>query len=326
MATSLPVALPAFAVPYQSSQDDPSSSSSSSETDSDQSEDPAMAETPTWGTPTLGGMQFWGDLAFLQGWKIQRNVLTGHCRLLDDRDFRFASGSLEECERALETVARSRGLSPDEGEVVILCHGIGRSSKSFSGMASALKAEGYTVVRFEYPSTRLPLEQSCRYLESVIQSLTRATSIHFVVHSMGGLLVRMLVREFPDTARLGNLVMLGTPNQGAEMADMLKSNYVFRLVYGPAGQQLATDPAGIIAKLPTPTFPFGIIAGGRGDGEGFNPLLKGDDDGTVTVDSCKLEGAADFRVVNRIHSFLMNDPEVIRATISFLKSSRFSEG
>ena len=30
---------------------------------------------PAFGVPTLGGMQFWGDVEFLQGWKIQQNVL-----------------------------------------------------------------------------------------------------------------------------------------------------------------------------------------------------------------------------------------------------------
>ena len=58
--------------------------------------------------------------------------------------------------------------------------------------------------------------------------------------------------------------MLGVPNQGAEMADLLRENYAFRLVFGPAGQQLVTHEAGLIRSLPSPDFEFAIIAGGRG--------------------------------------------------------------
>lgn len=289
-------------------------------------EEPPTDSAPTWGTPTLGGMQFWGDLHFQGGWKIQRNVLTGHCRLLDPRNFRFASGTLEECQRNLRAIGDSGRIPNDPPNIVICCHGIGRSSKSFTTMASVLKQHGYGVVPFEYPSTRIPLESSCLYLDSLIKSLSHAKRIDFVVHSMGGLLVRLMLRECGVDPRFGRMIMLGTPNQGAEMADMLKTNYAYRLIYGPAGQQLVSDSEGLISRLPAPSIPFGVIAGGKGDGEGFNPLLPGDDDGTVTVESCRLAGAADFMVVNRIHSFLMRDPDVIAATLRFLTDGRFTEG
>ena len=51
---------------------------------------------------------------------------------------------------------------------------------------------------------------------------------------------------------------------------------------------------GVIATLPTPTFEFAIIAAARGTDDGYNPLIPGDDDGTITVESSKLPGAADF--------------------------------
>ncbi|MGQ9575532.1 MAG: hypothetical protein ACUVUC_09450 [Thermoguttaceae bacterium] len=35
--------------------------------------------------PTLGGKQFWADELLFHQWRIQRNVLTGHCRLLVGR-------------------------------------------------------------------------------------------------------------------------------------------------------------------------------------------------------------------------------------------------
>lgn len=279
---------------------------------------------PVHGVPTLGGLQFWGDLSFRSGWKIQQNVFTGHCRLLDPGNGRFASGTRAECERMLQAVVRQRQLPPDAGRVVILLHGIGRTSHCFSEMGAALREAGYVVVPFEYPSTRVPLEQSAEYLRSVIGSLDSASSIDFVVHSMGGLVVRMLLTMCADD-RWHALVMLGTPNRGAEMADMLHRNTLFGLIYGPAGQQLVSGDAAVIQQLPIPRFPFGIIAGGRSDEQGFNPLLPGDDDGTVTVASTRLSGAADFLLVPRLHSFLMGDRQVIEATLRFLREGRFRQ-
>ena len=77
--------------------------------------------------------------------------------------------------------------------------------------------------------------------------------------------------------------MLGTPNKGAEVADILRDWHLYRLILGPAGQQLVADQAGVIAKLPVPKIPFAVIAGGKGTKDGCNPLIPGDDDGLVAA-------------------------------------------
>ena len=64
---------------------------------------------------------------------------------------------------------------------------------------------------------------------------------------------------------------------GAEMADLLRRNFLFRTVLGRAGQQLVTDAQGLIPTLPTPPCEFAVIAGGLGNGRGWNPLIPGDD-------------------------------------------------
>ncbi|MEZ5950005.1 MAG: hypothetical protein R3C12_12485 [Planctomycetaceae bacterium] len=72
--------------------------------------------------------------------------------------------------------------------------------------------------------------------------------------------------------------------------------------------------------------PFGIIAGGRGGHTwGFNPLLPGDDDGTVTVASTRLDGASDFLLVPTLHMGLMRYPVAMQAIVNFLDKGRFSD-
>lgn len=270
---------------------------------------------------TLGGRQFWGDVQFFRGWRIQQNVFSKHYRLLDGADHRHASGTLEECQARLAEIRRERKLPPMQGRAVILIHGIIRSSKSMQTMAKALEAEGYTVIPFDYPSTQVPVPEAAEYLHQVIANLEGIERIDFVVHSMGGLVVRAYLAEHDDP-RLGRLTMLGVPNRGAEMADLLKRNILFRAVLGPAGQQLVSHPEGLISSLPAPRLEFAVIAGARGTPDGWNPLIPGDDDGTVTVASTRLPGAADFLTVPALHTFMLSNPAVIEASLRFLTTGR----
>ena len=273
-------------------------------------------------TQTLGGRQFWGDIRFFRGWRIQQNVFTNHCRLLDPHNRRHSHGTLKDCETALAAVRKDQQLLPMTGRAVILVHGLIRSSRSFNAMASELESEDCMVVRFDYPSTRSSIPESADRLSQVIDSLEGVDTIDLVVHSMGGLVMRCCLRDHVDE-RIRRAVLLGVPNYGAAIADRLHTNPLFRALYGPAGQQLISEQNGLIAELPAPACEFGIIAGGRGTVKGFNPLLQGDNDSTVTVHSARLKGATDFILQPVIHSFLMTDRRCISAVETFLKHGRF---
>jgi pimeloyl-ACP methyl ester carboxylesterase len=275
---------------------------------------------------TLGGKQFWADVEYFHDWRIQKNVLTGHFRLLDGDDYRHASGTHSLCREKLEAVRADRRLGAMSGEAVILIHGMARSSASMHKLKRHLELErdGFKTFSFSYPSMQVDIAQSAEYLCSVIDSLEGIDRIHFVVHSMGGLVVRAYLAKHSDP-RIGRMVMIATPNLGADLADRFRRNMLFRAVFGPAGQQLTSDPNGFVAALPVPEFEFGVIAGGRGTEGGYNPLIPGDDDGTVSVESTRLPGAADFAVIDRLHTFLITDPEAREYTIRFLKEGRFRD-
>lgn len=273
-----------------------------------------------WQLKTLGGRQVWGDVANFRGWRIQQNVVTKHYRLIDPEDVRRAWGSEEQCRVQLDECIKTVPLQPLSGKAVILIHGIIRSSKAMAAMRERLAADGYLVISLDYPSTRVTIPESAAYLRRVIESLDGVEQIHFVVHSMGGLIVRSYLAQttgHPDP-RLGRMVMLGVPNLGARLANIARNNLLFKTLFGPAGQQLIEDQEGLIAGLPTPAFEFAVVAGARGDDDGYNPLIPGDDDGVVSVDSTRLPGAADFLTVPCIHTFLPSNSEVIESTRRFL--------
>ncbi|MCH2202650.1 MAG: alpha/beta fold hydrolase [Fuerstiella sp.] len=271
---------------------------------------------------TLGGRQFWSDVGFFRGWRIQENVFTDHYRLLDSENRRHMFGSLTECRTALNTVREEHQLPPMSGRAIILVHGLIRSSRSFDSLARTLELEDCTIVRFDYSSTRSSVPDAARCLSQVIESLDGIGSIDLVVHSLGGVVLRYYLRDHCDD-RIRRAVMLGVPNHGAKIADRFHNNVFYRMMYGPAGQQLTSEEDGLIAGLPVPDFEFGVIAGGRGRVRGFNPLLKGDNDSTITVRSARLKGAADFTLQPVIHSFLMSDRRCVQAIVTFLKYGRF---
>ncbi|MCA9006917.1 MAG: alpha/beta fold hydrolase [Planctomycetaceae bacterium] len=276
---------------------------------------------------TMGGRQFWGDVQFFQGWKIQQHVISKHYRLLDPQDQRHASGSLTDCQKRLQEIREAEEIPPMQGKAVILIHGIIRSSKSFVKMQKTCQEKGWLVVPFDYPSTQRTIPENASYLGKVIESLEGIEEIDLVVHSMGGLVVRSWLSQQDEVdPRVKRMVMLGVPNRGADMADRFRSNLLFKAIFGPAGQQLVTEAnSDFIGNLPTPLFEFGVVAGGRNTLKGYNPLIRGDDDGTVAVSSTRLPGAADFIMLPVLHSFMMNDPETIAHTLRFLETGAFRE-
>jgi len=139
-----------------------------------------------------------------------------------------------------------------------------------------------------------------------------------------GLLARVyLARHRPP--RLGRVVMLGTPNGGSEIADRLKNWRAYRLYFGPAGQQLVTVRDDLTeAMLPPVDYPVGIIAGDRTlDPIASRLMLRGPNDGRVTVARTMLEGMADHLVIHASHAMMIWNREAIMQTIAFLKHGQF---
>ncbi len=287
----------------------------------------AQEEPPNLNVPTktLGGQQFWGDVAHFHGWRIQQNALTEHFRLIDGDDVRHAWGTREQCQAQLDEIKREKKLPKMSGDGVLLVHGITRSSKSMAAYREPLEKAGLHVFPFDYPSTRVDLDASAEYLHQVIESLEGIERLHIVAHSMGGVVARAYRAKHRDE-RLNRLVLVGSPQNGAEMADLArdKANLVFKTIFGPAGQQLITDQAGFLLKLPKPDIEFAVIAGGHPP-NGINPLIPGDDDGIVSVASTRLAGAADYLYVESLHLALNRNATAHAATVRFLQTGKLRE-
>ena len=276
-----------------------------------------------WRRKVWGGLQFWADVYFFHDWRIQWGVLSNSYRLLDGRNYLYQTGTYEQCLEKLQQIRAEQKLPPMKGKAVVLIHGILRTRFSMSRFRKPLEEAGYNVFIWSYPSTRVTIQQAADLLARALSSLEGMEQVNFIVHSMGGLVLRACLAKHKKHPPLGRVVMLGVPNLGAHLADRLRGLWLFRLLFGPAGQQLVTDPDGLIAQLPPPPCEFAIIAGARGKESGYNPLIPGDDDGTVAVASTRLPGAADFMTVRTLHSFLAMSSEVVEASVRFIQTGSF---
>lgn len=207
-------------------------------------------------------------------------------------------------------------------DTVILLHGIFLSARMMRPLARFLERQGYHVLNLDYRSNRFPIEELAEQLHAHIEPLTHEPGkLHFVGHSMGGLLIRAYLAKYPPV-NLGRVVMLGTPNGGSEIADFLKDWKLYRWLYGPAGQQLTTH-APRMDMLPSDC-EVGIIAGTRSVDPVFGRLLPKPHDGKVSVASTKLVGMRDHYIFAASHTFMPWNRMVHQQVLAFLKNGKFS--
>lgn len=212
--------------------------------------------------------------------------------------------------------------------LVVLQHGLWRSAASLAKLERALVAHGYEVLNRSYASTGGTIEEHAELLRSELaarlaQPDTRPLSLSFVGHSMGGLVIRWYLQQ-PSALRADCVVFLGTPQTGAFLCDLRRGTWLFRLLMGDRAATQLSGSSEFHQRLLAPTYPFGTIAGGYGDGQGRHTQIPGDDDGTVAVAETMLPGSADSIVLPIGHTRLGFHDQVIVRVLRFLKHRSFA--
>lgn len=208
-----------------------------------------------------------------------------------------------------------------EGTVVLL-HGFMRNARSMKPVEDCLRCNGYYVCNWDYPSRDECISGHGENLVCLLKRIAKVRPgqpIHFVSHSVGGLIVRAAVShpECPQEAKIGRAVMLAPPNQGAGLARHFRNFEPFRWFMGSkTGCQLMTyEPCEVAALGQFPdTMDVMVIAGSRG----INLWFRQPNDGKLSVEETRLDTPHEHCTLYVTHSLIMCSPQVLCMTKNFL--------
>jgi pimeloyl-ACP methyl ester carboxylesterase len=179
---------------------------------------------------------------------------------------------------------------------------------------------GLLLQSFRYSTLASSMNEITSRLDEFVRE-QRPSEVHFVGHSLGGLVIHRFLERFPQQP-MGRVVFLGTPcvaSRAAERAS--RFGPVFHLM-GPSVQEELLRPH---ARRWTQGRALGIVAGSQPIGVG--QLLAGfneENDGTVAVSETRMPGAADHLVLPVSHLGLLLSARVAQETGLFLTQGRFS--
>ncbi|MBL8890762.1 MAG: hypothetical protein JNL67_12355 [Planctomycetaceae bacterium] len=285
---------------------------------------PARSSLARIGLPTLGGKQFWTDFRWWFGLRLQQNQLTRHWRVLSPTNRCIKSGDIRSC---LTAYHNSRAQIPENESqrVVVLVHGLMRTSSSLRSLGRFLSLHGWPmVVDFRYASSRATIARHAAALSAVIKHLPGQPRLSFVGHSLGNIVVRNMIGDWQRglmtrryLERLDRVVMLAPPNQGSSMARALGYTGVFQLITGRTGLQLGGRWNEVADRLAVPPCPVAIISGDTKLGR-WNPMVQTPSDLIVSVAETELPGVTQRLIVPAVHSLIMENRRVQEATARFL--------
>ncbi len=217
-------------------------------------------------------------------------------------------------------------------ELVVLSHGLGRSDSAMWRLEDKLEQAGFEVCSIDYDtigeSVTQVLNQANKEITNCLSTVNNSPTnkIHFVGHSLGGLVIKNFLATNPDFSQqfsLGEVVMVGTPNKGSEVADKLEDHMLMNLD-GGIGKSLMTGANTLGNTIAEPHIAVGVIAGTSSSGA-TSRYFNGPNDGLVSVESAKFSNMKDFITLNVSHSAMRYDEDVAAQVINFINTGAFKK-
>jgi pimeloyl-ACP methyl ester carboxylesterase len=199
-----------------------------------------------------------------------------------------------------------------------LVHGLWLNGLDMILLGRRLQRAGFLTQQFFYHSLQSSPAENAKALQVFLQKI-KSEKVHFVCHSLGGLVIRHLFYHFPDR-RPGRIICLGTPHQISSAAKTLSQLSLGRSMLGRSIEQ------GLIGNVPPwrKSSELGIIAGNLRLGLGLLiPGIPLPSDGTVAVQETLLEGMTDHIILPVSHFGMLLSSRVAEQTTHFIIHGKF---
>jgi pimeloyl-ACP methyl ester carboxylesterase len=203
-------------------------------------------------------------------------------------------------------------------DTVVLVHGLWMHGWVMKLMGMRLRHCGFYPAFFSYPSMRNSLSQNALLLSHFVANIA-APRIHFIGHSLGGLLVLQMLAAYPQQ-RVGRIILAGSPYNGSCVATRLSRITPGRYILGRSMQQWLSQ------EIPewNDQYELGVIAGRKSIGGGrLISRLPHPNDGVVAVEETRMPAPSDEIVLDVSHSGMLLSAALTRQACSFLRSGHF---
>jgi len=210
------------------------------------------------------------------------------------------------------------------GETVVLVHGLWMNGLELTMLGYRLRHEhGYDVRTFSYPTMSGSATDICRDLAAFAsRAAEEGRVVHFVGHSLGGVLVYRTLAECGAGKSGGKVVLLGSPINGSKAARGAARFQALRPLLGPHVLSELADPPPRHWSGPNP---MGAIAGTLRMGTGqFFAHFDEDNDGTVAVSETRIPGLTDHLVLPHSHFGMLYARDVAAQVAHFLRHGGFT--
>lgn len=213
-------------------------------------------------------------------------------------------------------------------ESVLLLHGLWMNRYAMHALGHRLGEAGFDATAITYHSMRDTVDDHVAAVEHKLAAMRSGPQapgrIHIVGHSMGGVVALKVLERLRDAAiaaRLGRVVLLGSPVAGCESGAAATRMLAVRWLLGRSADLWQSGyrlhiPAGCTVGSIAGTRPLGLAMA--------LVALSGANDGVVKVDETRLPGLADHLVLPVSHTGMLISRSVARQCTNFLRDGHFS--
>jgi len=207
-------------------------------------------------------------------------------------------------------------------DFVVCIHGFLGGRRCMSYLEKNLLEDGWNVINWDYPSRDDTIQNHGEKLVYSLKELAEKNPgrpIHFVAHSMGSLVLLAALNhpKTPMEAKIGRVVLIAPPLKGSLWARWLSQFEIIRKILKEySGKELMTETNyfQLFGNYPETIDKILVIAGSLG----FNPILEGENDGTIAVSETILNTPHEHITVKSGHKTIVFNTTVSNITRAFL--------